>query len=125
MPATARLIVMLEEEQKAALEAEARAAAVSTAELVRRRLFAPLQPEEDAFLRALADVGPVVRKACDILVADLAEIRLMREGAASAETLAAERARGALTREELEAVADRLRLDPARGADPTPRKAER
>jgi hypothetical protein len=39
MAATARLIVMMEKDEKAALDAQAEAAQVSTAEFVRRRLF--------------------------------------------------------------------------------------
>lgn len=112
MAATARLIVMLEADEKAALEARAQAAKVSTAEFVRRRLFGRGEPEEEAFLQVLADLKPLVRKACKTIDANLAEIRALRESGDRQEARAAAHACGELTRDELAAIADRLQLQP-------------
>lgn len=112
MAAIKRLIVMMEEDEEAALESEARAANVSTAELVRRRLFGRAEPEEDAFLQVLAELRPLVRKARRTLDGNLAEIRALRENAARQDTQVAERARRELTHVELVSVAERLRLAP-------------
>lgn len=112
MAATARLIVMMEEEEKAALETQARAAKVSTAEFVRRRLFGRGEPEEDALLHILADLRPVVHKACETIDSNLAEIRALRESGTARDARAAERAKGELTSAELATIADGLRLTP-------------
>lgn len=112
MAATARLIVMMEEDKKAALESEARALNVSTAEFVRRRLFGRAEPEEEALLQLLAELRPFVRKARRTLDANLAEIRALRENAARQDAQVAKRARGELTHGELASVAERLQLAP-------------
>jgi hypothetical protein len=122
MPATARLIVMMEQEEKSALEAQAEAAKVSTAEFVRRRLFGRGAPEEGAFLQMLAELEPLVRQATETIDANLAEIRAMR-GATGARTApAGHPATSGLTRDELSVIADRLHLASAR---PTPRRRSR
>ncbi len=120
MAATARLIVMMAEDEKAALEAQAADARVSTAEFVRRRLFGRGQPEERAFLEMLAELKPRVRKACKAVDADLAAIRALRERSDDKDVAAAERARHELSPDELASIADRLRLPerPARGRKP-------
>lgn len=109
MAATARLIVMMEQDEKAALEAQAEAAQVSTAEFVRRRLFGRGQPEEDTFLEMLAELKPLVRNASKTIDANLVEIRAMREINTRDAQIAA-RARGELTGSDLSAIADRLKL---------------
>ncbi len=120
MAATARLIVMMAEDEKAALEAQAADARVSTAEFVRRRLFGRGQPEERAFLEMLAELKPRVRKACKAVDADLAAIRALRERSDDRDVAAAERARHELSPDELASIADRLQLHerPARGRKP-------
>ncbi len=110
MPATARLIVMVEKDEKAALEARAKAANLSTAELVRRHLFGRTDPEEEAFLQVLAELKPMVRKACRTIDQNLAAIRSQREGAHERETRLAKRTRGELADDELASIADRLQL---------------
>jgi hypothetical protein len=110
LAATARLIVMMAEDEKAALEAQAADARVSTAEFVRRRLFGRGQPEERAFLEMLAELKPRVRKACKTVDADLAAIRALRERSHASDVAAAERARQELSPHELAAIADRLQL---------------
>jgi hypothetical protein len=110
MAATARLIVMMEQDEKAALEAQAEAAQVSTAEFVRRRLFGRGQPEEDAFLEMLAEMKPLVRNASKAIDANLVEIRAMREISDKRGAQIAARARGELTGSDLSAIADRLKL---------------
>ena len=110
MAATARLIVMMEQEEKAALEAQAEAAQVSTAEFVRRRLFGRGQPEEHTFLEMLAELKPLVRNANKTIDANLAEIRAMREINDTRDAQVAARARSELTGSELSAIADRLEL---------------
>lgn len=112
MAATARLIVMMEQDEKAALEAQAEAAKVSTAEFVRRRLFGRGEPEERAFLEMLAELKPLVRNACKTIDANLAEIRALRESADRRDAEATRHARGELTREELAAIAERMQLVP-------------
>ena len=57
MPATARLIVMMAPDEKTALEAQADAANVSTAEFVRRRLFGRGAPEEQTMVQMLAELS--------------------------------------------------------------------
>ncbi len=123
MAATARLIVMMAEDEKAALEAQAADARVSTAEFVRRRLFGRGQPEERAFLEMLAELKPRVRKACKTVDADLAAIRALRERSHDSDVAAAERARQELSPHELAAIADRLQLHerPAREGRRKPR----
>jgi hypothetical protein len=113
MAATARLIVMMEPDEKAALEAEAEAAKVSTAEFVRRRLFGREEPEERAFLEMLAELKPLVRNACQTIDANLVEIRALRESANRHDAQAATRARAELTRDELAAIAERMQFVPA------------
>jgi hypothetical protein len=110
LAATARLIVMMAEDEKAALEAQAADARVSTAEFVRRRLFGRGQPEERAFLEMLAELKPRVRKACKTVDADLAAIRALRERSHDSDVAAAERARQEVSPHELAAIADRLQL---------------
>jgi hypothetical protein len=110
MAATARLIVMMEQDEKAALEAQAEAARVSTAEFVRRRLFGRGQPEENTFLEMLAELKPLVRNASKTIDANLVEIRAMREINDKRDAQVAARARGELTGSELSAIADRLKL---------------
>lgn len=112
MAATARLIVMMEQDEKAALDAQAEAAKVSTAEFVRRRLFGREEPEERAFLQMLAELKPLVRKACKTIDANLAEVRALRQSGDEQDTRAAERARGELTRDELASVAERVQFGP-------------
>lgn len=112
MPATARLIVMMEPDEKTALEAQAEVAKVSTAEFVRRRLFGRGDHEERAFMDMLAELKPLVRNACKTIDANLAEIRALRERADRRDALVARHARAELTREELSAVADRMELVP-------------
>jgi hypothetical protein len=112
MAATARLIVMMEESEKAALDAEAESAKVSTAEFVRRRLFGRREPEEQAFLEILAALKPLVRDACRTIERNLADIRTLRESSAELDAQAAERARGELSRAELSSIADHLHLTP-------------
>lgn len=112
MAATARLIVMLKDDEKSALEAEASAANVSTAELARRRLFGREQPEEQALRELLASLKPLIRKAGRRVAANLAEIRALRESAASRDTAMARQTRGELTGDELRAIAERLQLAP-------------
>jgi hypothetical protein len=123
LAATARLIVMMAEDEKAALEAQAADARVSTAEFVRRRLFGRGQPEERAFLEMLAELKPRVRKACKTVDADLAAIRALRERSHDSDVAAAERARQELSPHELAAIADRLQLHerPAREGRRKPR----
>ena len=110
MAATARLIVMMAEDEKAALEAEAADAKVSTAEFVRRRLFGRGRPEERAFLEMLADLKPRLRKACKTVEADLAAIRALRAANHERDAAVAARARGELSPNELAALAERLHL---------------
>jgi hypothetical protein len=110
MAATARLIVMMEQDEKDALEAQAEAAQVSTAEFVRRRLFGRGQPEEDMFLESLAELKPLVRNASKTIDANLAEIRAMREINGKRDAQIAARARGKLRGSDLSAIADRLKL---------------
>lgn len=114
MAATARLIVMMGPDEKAALEAQAEAAKVSTAEFVRRRLFAREEPEERGFLQMLAELKPLVRTACKTIDANLAEIRALRQSGDEWDARAAERARGELTHDELASIADRMPLVPRR-----------
>jgi Mobilization protein NikA len=117
MAATARLIVMMEQDEKAALETQAEAANVSTAEFVRRRLFGRGEPEEHAFLEMLAELKPLVTNARKTIDANLVDIRALRESAGRRDAQAARHARSELTRPELSAVADRLQLGaPARAA---------
>jgi mobilization protein NikA len=108
--ATARLIVMMADHEKAALEAQAADANVSTAEFVRRRLFGRAQPEERAFLEILAELKPQVRRACKTVDADLATIRALREGSHDRDLIVAERTRQELSGDELGAIAERLHL---------------
>lgn len=110
MTATARLIVMMEPDEKAALEAEADVANVSTAEFVRRRLLGRGEPEEQAFLQTLAALKPIVRKACKTIDANLAAIRALRENGDARDAQVARQARGELTRQERASIADRLDL---------------
>jgi hypothetical protein len=112
MAATARLIVMMEEHEKATLEARAEDANVSTAEFVRRRLFGRGEPEERALLEMLGEIRPLVRKASRAIDADLAEIRSLRESGRTRDARAAEQTRRELTRDELALIADRMRLGP-------------
>jgi hypothetical protein len=112
MPATARLIVMMEPDEKAAVEAQAEAARVSTAEFVRRRLLGRGEPEEQAFLEMLAELKPLVRKACAAIDANLAAIRAVRESAGRRDARVARQASGELTEAELSALADRMQLAP-------------
>jgi ABC-type microcin C transport system duplicated ATPase subunit YejF len=114
MAATARLIVMMEQDEKAALEAQAEAANVSTAEFVRRRLFGRGEPGEQTFLEMLAALKPLVRNACKTIDANLAEIRALRTSADKRDAEAAKHARGELTRKELSAIADRMQWLPHR-----------
>ena len=114
MPATARLIVLMEQDEKAALEAQAEAANVSTAEFVRRRLFHRGEPEERTFLEMLAELKPLVRNAGKVIDANLAEIRAGRESAGRRDAQVAKRARAELTRDELAAIADRLQSSRAK-----------
>jgi len=116
MAATARLIVMMEQDEKAALEAQAEAAQVSTAEFVRRRLFGRGHPEEDTFLAMLAELKPLVRNASKTIDAHLVEIRAMREINDKRDAQIAARARGELTGSDLSAIADRLKLARRGGA---------
>jgi Mobilization protein NikA len=108
MAATARLIVMMEKDEKAALEAQAEAAQVSTAEFVRRRLFGRGEREEEAFIEMLADLKPLVQRAARTIDANLAEIRALREGTAARDAQVTTRARHELTRDELSALAGLL-----------------
>ena len=110
MAATARLIVMMEQDEKAALEAQAEAAQVSTAEFVRRRLFGRGQPEENTFLEMLAELKPLVRNASKTIDANLVAIRAMREINDKRDARIAARARAELTGRDLSAIADRLKL---------------
>ena len=110
MPANARLIVLMEENEKAALEAQAEAANISTAEFVRRQLFRRDAPEAQAFLQILADLKPLVRRASKAIDANLAEIRALRKAGEAADARAVQRAQHALTHEELGSIADRLQL---------------
>lgn len=112
MPATARLIVMMEQDEKAALEAQAEEAKVSTAEFVRRRLFGRAEPEEHTFVEMLAELKPLVRRACKTIDANLAEIRALRESTGRRDAQVAKRARAELTGDELEAIADRIQSVP-------------
>lgn len=57
MAATARLVVMLEPDDKRKLEADANDAKVSVAELVRRRVRGTSAGDEQAFMEALVDLG--------------------------------------------------------------------
>jgi Mobilization protein NikA len=117
LAATARLTVMMAEDEKAALEAQAADARVSTAEFVRRRLFGRAQPEERAFLELLAELKPLVRSACKTVEADLADIRALRERTQDSDAAAAERARRELSGDELASIADRLQLRRHRAGD--------
>jgi hypothetical protein len=112
MAATARLIVMMEKDEKAALEAQAEAARVSTAEFVRRRLFGRGEREEEAFIDMLADMKPLVQRAARTIDANLAAIRDLRERTDARDAQVATRARHELTRDELSALAGRLRVGP-------------
>jgi hypothetical protein len=117
MAATARLIVLMPDEEKAALEAQAAAANVSTAELARRRLFGREDADELALRQLLAVLKPVTRKAGRILDGNLAQIRALRARIEVRDAEVTSRARGALSRDELDAVAERLHLlpEPAAG----------
>lgn len=108
MAATSRLIVMMEPAEKAAIEARAEAARVSTAEFVRRRLFGRAGPEEEAFLGTLAGLKPLVRRAYKTIDANLADIRRLRESSRQRDAEVARNARAELTRSELASVARRL-----------------
>jgi hypothetical protein len=116
MPATARLIVMMEDEEKSALEAQAAAADVSTAELARRRLFHRDEPEAEALRDLLATLKPVVRRASRMIDANLVQIREMRDATAARDAAIVERTRREMTAGELDAIADRLGPVPRRGA---------
>jgi hypothetical protein len=102
---TARLIVLMEPDEKASLDAEAAAAHVSTAEFVRRRLAGRVTPD-------LTALEPHVHAACRTIDANLADIRATRANAETRDQEVARRARLALSRAELAAVADRLSLSP-------------
>ena len=112
MAATARLIVLMEPEEKASLDAEAAAARVSTAEFVRRRLAGRVAPDEQSLLELLARLEPHVRAACTTIDANLADIRASRTSAEARDAEVARRARLSLSKSELAAVADRLALSP-------------
>lgn len=112
MAATARLIVMMEQDEKAALEAQAEAAEVSTAEFVRRRLFSRREPEEETFLELLAELKPRVRNAAKTIHANLSEIRALRQSGDERDAQIAARVRGELTSSELSAITDRLQVLP-------------
>lgn len=128
MAATARLIVMMEAAEKAALQARAEAARVSTAEFVRRRLFGGAGPEEQAFLETLAGLKPLVRRAYKTIDANLTDIRRLRESGGRRDAEVARNARAELTRDELASLARRLEAAhgsaPA-GATPAPPGATR
>ena len=110
MAATARLIVLMEPEEKAALDAEAAAARVSTAEFVRRRLAGRAAPDEQSLLEVLAGLEPHVQAACATIDANLADIRASRTNTEARDAEVARRALLSLSRSELAAVADRRRL---------------
>ena len=110
MPATSRLIVMMDPKEKADLEARAEAEQVSTAEFVRRRLFGRAAPEERAFLEMLAELKPLVRRAVRTIDANLADIRALRTSRPESDVAASDRARAELTSEEIAAVAAHLQL---------------
>ena len=112
MAATARLSVMMERDEKAALEAQAEAAEVSTAEFVRRRLFSRGEPEEETFLELLAELKPRVRNAAKTIDANLSEIRALRQSGGKRDAQVAARARGELTPSELSAITNRLQVLP-------------
>jgi hypothetical protein len=112
MPATARLIVLMEPQEKASLDAEAAAARVSTAEFVRRRLTGRISPDEQLLLELLIGLEPQMLAACQAIDANLSDIRASRSGAEARDAEVARRARLALGRSELAAVADHLALSP-------------
>jgi hypothetical protein len=114
MPATARLIVMMQDDEKSALEAQAAAAQVSTAELARRRLFGREAPDEEALRQLLTILRPVVRRAGRALDANLVEIRRLRGAAAARDAAVVERARREMTVDELDAIAERVAVTPPR-----------
>jgi hypothetical protein len=112
MAATARLIVMMERDEKASLEAQAETAEVSTAEFVRRRLFRRGEPEEETFLELLADLKPRIRNAAKTIDANLSEIRALRQSGDKRDAQIAARVRGELTSNELSAIAARVHVLP-------------
>lgn len=112
MAATARLIVMMERDEKAALEAQAETAEVSTAEFVRRRLFSRGEPEEETFLELLAELKPRIRNAAKTIDANLSEIRALRQSGDKRDAQIAARVRRELTSNELSAIADRVQVLP-------------
>jgi hypothetical protein len=89
---------MMEKDEKATLDAQAQAANVSTAEFVRRQLFGRTEPPERAFLQMLAELKPLVRRACKAIDANLAEIGALRRGAAEEDRRAAAQVRQELSR---------------------------
>ncbi len=95
MSATARLIVMMEPEDKKKLVAIAKAQKLSVAKLARQRLVAPGDPSERAFLEAVVDLGEKAKR----IFAQVDE-REARESAAQATQPARE---GAI-RERVEAA---------------------
>lgn len=62
MPASARLVILVDPRAKRKLEAEAKEAKVSVGEIARRRISGDPNRDEQAFMEALVDLG---RQAAD------------------------------------------------------------
>lgn len=110
MPATSRLIVMMEPEDKERLVAVARERNVSVAKLARERLVATTSPDEEMFLEAVVELGRRARR----IFADV-DAREARE--AEARAAQPDREAAIRTRVEVAFEAARVRGRRSRGTD--------
>jgi hypothetical protein len=113
MSATARLVVMMDPKQKQELEKRAKAANVSLAEVVRRRLSGKSEPEEAAFFSALAELRPVAQRALRAVRSNLKEIHRIRDSLPAVLAKARADATSEFTPQQLTQIATSLQRTPA------------
>lgn len=109
MNTMARLVVLMDPEDKRELEERARQGNVSLAEVVRRRLSSEPDPDEAAFFEALSELGQSARQATAAIEADLADARQMRATQADGDEKVRRAVRSGLPADELTALAQWLR----------------
>lgn len=114
MPATARLIVMMDPDDKRKLVASAKAQKVSVAKLARERLIGSADPDERLFLETVVELG---QKAQRIFAE--ADARQAREAVARAEQPAREAAIRAKVEAAFAATRAQKKLRRGTGGEPS------
>lgn len=81
MAASARLVVLIDPKEKRKLEADAREANVSVAEIARRRISGERNANEKAFMESLVDLGQRAERAASRFDARQLRVELLNADA--------------------------------------------